>query len=192
VVLFDEIEKAHTEVFNVLLQILDDGRLTDAHGRTVDFRNVVVIMTSNIGSHYILEQSDSLEWEEIDRTVRGEMQTRFRPEFLNRVDDTILFRPLDADELRKIVDLQLERVHALVADTGLVLEVTEEARALLAREGFDPAFGARPVKRAIQRLVQDPLALFVLEEALPEGTLVRVVAQEGGDGLRFEVNRGSA
>ena len=191
VVLFDEIEKAHPEVFNVLLQILDDGRLTDAHGRTVDFRNAVIIMTSNMGSHFILESSDSMEWEEIDKTVRGEMRNHFRPEFLNRVDDTILFRPLDAGHLRKIVDLQLERVHELVAETGLTLEVTEEARVLLAREGFEPAFGARPVKRAIQRLVQDPLALFVLEQTLPEGTLVRVVVGEGGDGLAFEVENPS-
>ena len=187
VVLFDEIEKAHPEVFNVLLQILDDGRLTDAHGRTVDFRNAVIIMTSNMGSHFILESSDSMEWEEIDKTVRGEMRSHFRPEFLNRVDDIILFRPLDAGHLRKIVDLQLERVHELVAETGLTLEVTEEARVLLAREGFEPAFGARPVKRAIQRLVQDPLALFVLEETLAEGMLVRVVVGAGGDGLAFEV-----
>ncbi|MCK5651993.1 MAG: AAA family ATPase, partial [Gemmatimonadetes bacterium] len=151
----------------------------------------VIIMTSNMGSHFILESSGSMEWEEIDKTVRGEMRNQFRPEFLNRVDDTILFRPLDAGHLRKIVDLQLERVHELVAETGLTLEVTEEARVLLAREGFEPAFGARPVKRAIQRLVQDPLALFVLEQTLPEGTLVRVVVGEGGDGLAFEVENPS-
>jgi ATP-dependent Clp protease ATP-binding subunit ClpB len=158
----------------------------------VDFRNAVVIMTSNIGSHFILERSESLEWEEIDRTVRAEMQNHFRPEFLNRVDDTILFRPLDAEELRRIVDLQLERVHVLVEEAGFVLEVTEEARALLAREGFDPAFGARPVKRAIQRLVQDPLALVTLERTLVEGTVVRVVVAEGGDGLAFEVDEPGA
>jgi ATP-dependent Clp protease ATP-binding subunit ClpB len=133
VVLFDEVEKAHPEVFNVLLQILDDGRLTDAHGRTVDFRNAVVIMTSNIGSQFILDQSGSQDWEEIDAFIRRELHVHFRPEFLNRLDDVILFRPLGSEELRTIVDLQLKRVQELASHVGVELEVTPDARDLIVR-----------------------------------------------------------
>ncbi len=189
VVLFDEIEKAHPDVFNVLLQILDDGRLTDSQGRTVDFRNTVIIMTSNVGSQYILDMSGSKPWEEVATTVEGELHKYFRPEFLNRVDDVILFHPLGADELRAIVDLQLERLAALAADLGVVLEISDGAKDLIAEEGYDPAFGARPIKRAIQRLVQDPLALRLLEEEVPEGTVVRIVP---GDGGRLDFHTGSA
>jgi ATP-dependent Clp protease ATP-binding subunit ClpB len=186
VVLFDEIEKAHSEVFNVLLQILDDGRLTDAQGRTVDFRNAVIIMTSNIGSQFILERAGSAAWEEVEAFVRRELHTHFRPEFLNRVDDTILFRPLDEEDLRAIVELQLGRVEGLARDLGLELQVTPEAADVIAREGYDPAFGARPLKRAIQRLLQDPLALHLLETEVPDGTVIRVVPGESPGTLTFE------
>ncbi|MFH1763111.1 MAG: ATP-dependent chaperone ClpB [Gemmatimonadota bacterium] len=187
VVLFDEIEKAHPEVFNVLLQIMDEGRLTDSHGRTVDFRNAVVIMTSNIGSQFILERGASSEWEEVESFVRGELHHHFRPEFLNRVDDVILFRPLAEKDLRAIVDLQVGRVIALAGELGVALEVSTEAKDLIAREGHDPAFGARPLKRAIQRMVQDPLALKLLEVEIPEGTVIRVVPGEAPGTLKFLV-----
>jgi ATP-dependent Clp protease ATP-binding subunit ClpB len=182
VVLFDEIEKAHAEVFNVLLQILDDGRLTDAQGRTVDFRNVIVLMTSNIGSQYILEAGVTENWDEVEQVVRRQLSSHFRPEFLNRVDDIVVFRPLGQAELRRIVDLQLRRVEKLAADAGVVLEVTDDARDFLAREGYDPVYGARPLKRAIQRQIQDPLALHMLEEEVAEGSIARVDVTGGGEG----------
>ena len=181
VILFDEIEKAHPDVFNAFLQILDDGRLTDSQGRTVDFRNTVVIMTSNIGSHHILEAAGAGDWDAVEETVRREMHVHFRPEFLNRVDDVVVFRPLSRQDLAKIVELQLRRVDRLASDLGVHLEVTPEARAHLADEGYDPAFGARPLKRVIQRQVQDPLALRLLEDEVEEGTVIRVdLASEGG------------
>jgi ATP-dependent Clp protease ATP-binding subunit ClpB len=186
VILFDEIEKAHPDVFNVLLQILDDGRLTDSHGRTVDFRNVVIIMTSNIGSQYILAAGAEPDWEAVEREVRGQLHHHFRPEFLNRIDDIVVFRPLGAAELRRIVDLQLERVVALARDVGVDLDVTDRARVFLAEEGYDPVFGARPLKRAIQRSVQDPLALFLLDEEVAEGT--RVVADVDEDGTALSLS----
>jgi ATP-dependent Clp protease ATP-binding subunit ClpB len=190
VVLFDEIEKAHPEVFNVLLQILDDGRLTDAQGRTVDFRNVVILMTSNIGSQYILERGQAVGWAEVEKVVRNQLHAHFRPEFLNRVDDVVVFRPLGEEELRKIVDLQLARVVKLVGDLGIVLEVTDEAKGFLAREGYDPVFGARPLKRAIQRQIQDPLALHMLDEEVAEGTIILVGVAAGGERLEFESRPG--
>jgi ATP-dependent Clp protease ATP-binding subunit ClpB len=186
VVLFDEIEKAHPEVFNVLLQILDDGRLTDAQGRTVDFRNVVILMTSNIGSQYILEHAEAAPWAEVEKVVRSQLHAHFRPEFLNRVDDVVVFRPLGERELRRIVELQLTRVGKLVSDLGLVLEVTDDAKVFLAREGFDPVFGARPLKRAIQRQIQDPLALLMLDEEVAEGSLIRVSVSEDRGRLEIE------
>jgi ATP-dependent Clp protease ATP-binding subunit ClpB len=185
VVLFDEIEKAHPEVFNILLQILDDGRLTDSQGRTVDFRNTVIIMTSNMGSQLILEQSGTTPWDDVAATIEVELRRRFKPEFLNRVDDIIIFRPLSQEELRRIVDLQLRRLAALAMELGIVLDVSEDAKDVIAREGYDPAFGARPLKRAIQRLIQDPLALHLLEVDIPEGTRLLVVADEEGR-LSFE------
>ena len=190
VILFDEIEKAHPEVFNVFLQILDDGRLTDSQGRTVDFRNTVIIMTSNIGSQYILEASGSGRTEEVEETVRREMQRHFRPEFLNRVDDIIVFRPLSQEDLARIVALQLKRVDRLAAELGYRLEVTPEAQEVLAREGYDPAFGARPLKRVIQRRVQDPLALRLLEEDVPEGSVITVDVGASGDDLVFTARPG--
>jgi ATP-dependent Clp protease ATP-binding subunit ClpB len=191
VVLFDEIEKAHSDVFNVLLQILDDGRLTDAQGRTVDFRNVIILMTSNIGSQYILESGQSGDWAEAEKVVRNQLHAHFRPEFLNRVDDVVVFRPLGEQELRKIVELQLERVAQLANDLGLVLEVTDEAKGFLAREGYDPVFGARPLKRAIQRQIQDPLALHLLDEEVAEGTIIRVDVAADGERLAFEALPGA-
>ncbi|MGH7504707.1 MAG: AAA family ATPase, partial [Longimicrobiales bacterium] len=185
VVLFDEIEKAHADVFNVLLQILDDGRLTDSQGRTVDFRNTVIIMTSNIGSHYILENAVAADWSSVEDVVLGELRRHFRPEFLNRVDDIIVFRPLTKEQLRQIVELQLERVRRLLAERRIVLEITEAAEDLIAVEGFDPAFGARPLKRSIQRLVQNPLALRILEGEFEDGDTIRIDRAAGG-GLVFE------
>jgi ATP-dependent Clp protease ATP-binding subunit ClpB len=182
VILFDEIEKAHADVFNVLLQILDDGRLTDSQGRTVDFRNTVIIMTSNIGSQWILEQGTG-DWELVETQVTQALRGHFKPEFLNRVDDIIIFKPLGQGEISHIVDLQLARFDRLLADKKLRLDVTPAARELLAREGYDPAFGARPLKRAIQRLLQNPLAMALLQGEYGEGDTIRVDAV--GEGLEF-------
>jgi ATP-dependent Clp protease ATP-binding subunit ClpB len=183
VVLFDEIEKAHPDVFNVLLQILDDGRVTDSQGRTVNFRNTVIIMTSNIGSMMILEQASGMDdpevREEVERDVLAEMRGHFRPEFLNRVDDVIVFKPLGRPELKTIVDLQLKRVEQLLADRKMELRVTDAAKELIAEEGYDPAYGARPLKRAIQRLIENPLALRLLEGDFADGDAIRIDAQDG-------------
>ena len=191
VVLFDEIEKAHPDVFNALLQILDDGRLTDAQGRTVDFRNTVVIMTSNLGGQWILEMGTA-DWPAVERHVRDALRKQFRPEFLNRVDDIVVFHPLGESELAKIVDLQLARVAALVAQRGLGLEVTPAARAALAHEGHDPAFGARPLKRSIQRMLQNPLALAVLEGEYAEGDVIRADVGPSAEALTFTRVAGGA
>ncbi len=179
VVLFDEIEKAHPDVFNILLQILDDGRLTDSQGRTVDFRNVVIIMTSNLGSSYILEHSGD-DWEPVAAQVTAAMRQHFKPEFLNRVDDTVIFRPLGREHIDRIVDLQLARLKALLAERKLTLELSPEARNLLVEEGYDPAFGARPLKRTIQRLVQNPLALAILQGEFGDGDTVRATLGTSG------------
>ncbi len=185
VILFDEIEKAHPDVFNVLLQILDEGRLTDSQGRTVDFRNTVLIMTSNLGSQYILEMGTE-NWEQVETKVLELLRQTFRPEFLNRVDDTITFRPLSSDDIAKIVDLQLERFRRLLAERKLSLEITPAGKQLLVSEGYDPVYGARPLKRAIQRLLQNPLALAVLEGQYAEGDRVRVDRSKDGSRLTFE------
>jgi len=184
VILFDEIEKAHPDVFNILLQILDDGRLTDSQGRTVDFRNTVIIMTSNIGSHIILEHAAD-DWALVETQVTDAMQKHFKPEFLNRVDDIIIFKPLGQREIEHIVDLQLNRFEKMLADRKLALDVTPEARQLLAEEGYDPAFGARPLKRAIQRMIQNPLAIQILEGKFAEGDRIVVTPGAGGQ-LQFE------
>jgi len=173
VILFDEIEKAHPDVFNILLQILDDGRLTDSQGRTVDFRNSVIIMTSNIGSPFILEHARG-DWAIVETQVMAEMRRVFKPEFLNRVDDIIIFRPLGQEQIEKIVDLQLKRLEKLLADRKITILVTPEAKHVLAEEGFDPAFGARPLKRSIQRLIQNPLAMAVLDGKFNDGDTVVV------------------
>ena len=185
VVLFDEIEKAHPDVFNILLQILDDGRLTDSQGRTVDFRNTVIIMTSNLGSQEILDRSAGVDWAVVEQEVLAILRRHFRPEFLNRIDDIVVFRPLGRPELEQIVDLQLARVQRLLAGRRITLEVTPAARELIADEGYDPAFGARPLKRAIQRLVQDPLALQILEGRFGEGDTVIVDREDGAPTLVF-------
>ncbi|MGK2961310.1 MAG: ATP-dependent chaperone ClpB [Gemmatimonadaceae bacterium] len=179
VILFDEIEKAHSDVFNILLQILDDGRLTDSQGRTVDFRNAVIIMTSNIGSAFILDQGTE-DWALVETQVTASLRQHFRPEFLNRIDDIIIFRPLGEEQIEHIIGLQLKRLDILLADRKLSIELTPAAKHVLATEGYDPAFGARPLKRAIQRLLQNPLALAVLEGQFMEGDRVKV--DVGADG----------
>jgi ATP-dependent Clp protease ATP-binding subunit ClpB len=178
VILFDEIEKAHADVFNVLLQLLDDGRLTDGHGRTVDFRNTVVIMTSNLGAHIFREHERP---EKVRPLLMEELRRTLRPEFLNRIDEVVIFSPLGRDELSRIVDIQLGYLRRRLSDKRIELEVTEAAKAVLAREGYDPTFGARPLKRTVQRLVQDPLALKLLEREFAEGDTVVVDAK--GDQL---------
>ncbi|HEY8165246.1 MAG TPA: ATP-dependent chaperone ClpB [Gemmatimonadaceae bacterium] len=180
VVLFDEIEKAHQDVFNILLQILDDGRLTDSQGRTVDFKNTVIIMTSNIGGAYILERG-TRDWENVEREVTNALRQHFRPEFLNRVDDIIVFKPLGEAEIEHIIGLQLKRLEKLLSERKLQIELTPKARHFLAKEGYDPAFGARPLKRAIQRLVQNPLALAVLEGRFLEGDRIKVDLDDNGE-----------
>ncbi|MBX6333001.1 MAG: ATP-dependent chaperone ClpB [Gemmatimonadaceae bacterium] len=179
VILFDEIEKAHADVFNILLQILDDGRLTDSQGRTVDFRNTVIIMTSNIGSQYILEYG-TREWETAKARVMAALRGHFKPEFLNRIDEIVIFNPLTMEQIEHIVDLQLARLQKLLADRKITLEVLPEAKRVLAQEGFDPVYGARPLKRAIQRLVQNPLALAILEGRFGEGDHVQVARAPDG------------
>jgi ATP-dependent Clp protease ATP-binding subunit ClpB len=184
VVLLDEIEKAHPDVFNVLLQILEDGRLTDGKGRTVDFRNSVIVMTSNVGSSAIFElaaQDPKLARIEALEALRA----LFRPEFLNRVDDIVLFRPLGKEQLEHIVDLQLKQVAKLVAGRNITLQLTVAARALLLREGYDPAYGARPLKRAIQRLIQDPLAMQILDGQVLPGETVQVGVAPDGEEMQF-------
>jgi ATP-dependent Clp protease ATP-binding subunit ClpB len=171
VVLFDEIEKAHTDVFNVLLQLLDDGRLTDGHGRTVDFRNVVIIMTSNMGSHLFRDYEQP---EKLRPLLMQELRNALRPEFLNRIDEVVIFQPLGRAEITRIVDLQLAHLQRRLADRRIHLEVSDEAKALLGREGYDATFGARPLKRTIQRLVQDPLALKLLEREFVDGDTIAI------------------
>jgi ATP-dependent Clp protease ATP-binding subunit ClpB len=176
VVLFDEIEKAHMDVFNVLLQIMDDGRLTDSHGRTVNFRNTVLIMTSNVGSPHLLEGvTDRGEIKEVAReAVFAELRSQFRPEFLNRVDEIILFKPLRLDEIKQIVDLMVRDVQQRLEDRKVVLELTDAARDLIAREGFDPVYGARPLRRFIQREVETQVARALIAGDVREGTRVTV------------------
>jgi ATP-dependent Clp protease ATP-binding subunit ClpB len=176
VVLLDEVEKAHPDVFNILLQVLDDGRLTDGHGRTVDFRNAILIMTSNVGSEAIV---GAAEPEVVRARVEDALRATFRPEFLNRIDETVVFQRLSAVELREVVDLQVERLRNRLTARRIDLHLTDAARDLVAAEGYDPAYGARPLKRALQRLVENPLALRLLEGDLAEGDTVEVDAEDG-------------
>jgi ATP-dependent Clp protease ATP-binding subunit ClpB len=191
VILFDEIEKAHPDVFNVLLQMMDDGRLTDGKGRTVDFRNTVIIMTSNLGSSFL--QADGLrseqDFDEASKQVMNALHGYFKPEFLNRVDDIIIFRPLGKDQLVKIIELRLEDVRRLLAERKISLELTDAAKELLFTEGFDPNFGARPLKRAIQKLVQDPLALKILDGEVLHGDHIIVGADKKAGKMKFEVSK---
>ena len=185
VILFDEIEKAHHEVFNVLLQVLDDGRITDGQGRTVDFKNTVIIMTSNIGSQFIMEEESR---EARSRLVMDALRQHFRPEFLNRVDEVIIFDRLGEEELKKIVQIQLGRLTTRLQQQKITLELSEAARAFIAREGFDPVYGARPLKRAIQKFILDPLSMEILEGKIREGQTIKVEAKEGG--LHFQTSQG--
>jgi ATP-dependent Clp protease ATP-binding subunit ClpB len=184
VVLFDEIEKAHPDVFNVLLQILDDGRLTDGQGRTVDFRNTVLIMTSNVGSQYIAELGEE-QRSELEQRVGEALRAQFKPEFLNRIDETIIYHQLGRDQFHRIVQIQLERVKKLLHDKRIEIEVSDAAVDLLAEKGYDPHYGARPLKRVIQRMLQDPLAMRILEGDFPEGSKVLVDARVSGEALEF-------
>ncbi len=180
VVLFDEVEKAHSDVLNVMLQLLDDGRLTDSRGRTVDFKNTVVIMTSNLGSHYLTDQAGEGKLAEgVHRQVLDTLRAHFRPEFLNRIDETIIFHPLSRAHMAKIIDIQARHLLKRLEDRKIHVELTDAARDLLVREGYDPAYGARPLKRTIQRLVLDPLARRVLEGEFSEGDTVEIGAADG-------------
>jgi ATP-dependent Clp protease ATP-binding subunit ClpB len=190
VVLFDEIEKAHPDVFNVLLQILEDGRLTDGKGRTVDFRNTVLVMTSNVGSTAIFELA-AQNPERARKQAMEALRAAFRPEFINRIDEIVIFNPLGKAELQRIVKLLLESVEKLLADRQITLELAPKASELLLEEGFDPAFGARPLRRTIQRLIQDPLALKILEGQVLPGDHIRVERDGSKDAMRFE-RRGAA
>jgi ATP-dependent Clp protease ATP-binding subunit ClpB len=181
VVLFDEIEKAHPEVFNVLLQVLDDGRLTDSQGRTVDFRNTIIIMTSNLGSQHILDVA-GLD-DEVERRVREVLRTSFRPEFLNRIDEIVIFHALNQENLKEIIEIQLERFRKLLKDREISIELTDRAKTLLVQAGYDPAYGARPLKRVLQHRVADPLALEILEERIGAGD--HIVVDAVGDQLTF-------
>jgi ATP-dependent Clp protease ATP-binding subunit ClpB len=190
VVLFDEIEKAHPDVFNILLQIMDDGRLTDGQGRVVDFKNAIIIMTSNIGSSFLHAERvrSEQDYSEASQQVMNALHSHFRPEFLNRVDDIIIFRPLGREQLARIIDLRLEDVRRLLADRKISIELSEAAKDLLFSEGFDPNFGARPLKRALQKMIQDPLALKILDGEILHGDHVVVDADKSGGKLSFTVS----
>lgn len=183
VVLFDEIEKAHPDVFNVLLQVLDDGRLTDGQGRTVDFRNTLIIMTSNLGAEYLVQLGEGDDSEKVRDEVMAVVRSHFRPEFLNRVDEIILFHRLRRQEMGAIVDIQLERVRRLLTERKITLQLDDEATHWLAEKGYDPVYGARPLKRAIQKYLQDPLAEKILSDEIPDGSTVKVTS--GSDRLLF-------
>ncbi|MFN3624639.1 MAG: ATP-dependent chaperone ClpB [Hyphomicrobium sp.] len=179
VILFDEIEKAHPDVFNVLLQVLDDGRLTDGQGRTVDFRNTIIILTSNSGAEYLVNQKEGEDTNLVRDLVMGEVRQKFRPEFLNRLDDIILFHRLQRSEMGKIVDIQMRRLDKLLADRKIKVDLDDAARTWLANRGYDPAYGARPLKRVIQRHVQDPLAEQILAGRIKDGDTVKIGVRDG-------------
>jgi ATP-dependent Clp protease ATP-binding subunit ClpB len=173
VILLDEIEKAHPEVFNILLQILDEGRLTDGHGRTVDFKNTLIIMTSNLGSQWIQDLREK-DYEEMQKRVTEVVRATFKPEFLNRVDEIITFHPLGKEEIKKIIEIQLSYLNKRLAERKLSIRLTDSAKTLLVDQGFDPVYGARPLKRTIQKIIQDPLALRLLEGDFSEGAHIEV------------------
>jgi ATP-dependent Clp protease ATP-binding subunit ClpB len=192
VVLFDEIEKAHHDVFNVLLQILDDGRLTDGQGRVVDFKNTIIIMTSNIGSQRILQYRGSYLGEVYDRmkeTVLEELRRHFRPEFLNRVDEIVVFHSLSEEHLKQIVEIQLGRLRKRLEERHVTLELTDAAKTHLVTAGYEPAYGARPLKRALQREIETPLGRMLLKGEVRDGQTV-VVDYQGGEGLTFTTRQG--
>jgi ATP-dependent Clp protease ATP-binding subunit ClpB len=178
VILFDEIEKAHPDVFNALLQILDDGRMTDGKGRTVDFRNTVLIMTSNVGSQWIQEYGGR-DNKEMEARVMDALRSTFKPEFLNRVDEVIIFNSLGEEEIKKIVDIQIGLLGKRLEAGKIELSLSQKARDFLAKAGFDPVYGARPLKRSIQHLIQDPLAVKILEGEIKEGSRVTVDVKNG-------------
>jgi ATP-dependent Clp protease ATP-binding subunit ClpB len=183
VVLFDEIEKAHPDVFNVLLQVLDDGRLTDGQGRTVDFRNTLIVMTSNLGAEYLVAQPEGQDSGEVRDLVMAEVRSHFRPEFINRIDEIILFHRLKREHMGRIVDIQLVRLTKLLEDRKITIVLNPKAREWLAEKGYEPAYGARPLKRVIQKAVQDPLAELILSGKIKDGD--RVVISAGKEGLSF-------
>jgi ATP-dependent Clp protease ATP-binding subunit ClpB len=184
VVLFDEIEKAHPEVFNVLLQILDDGRMTDGHGRTVDFKNTILIMTSNVGSQYIQELG-GLRNEEMVERVMDALQSHFKPEFLNRIDETIIFHNLSQEQLGEIVDIQVARLARRLAEKSIDLFLSQSAKAFVAEKGYNPVYGARPLKRVIQKVIENELSLEILNGTIREGN--RVSAERKGDRIVFKI-----
>ena len=179
VILFDEVEKAHSDVFNILLQVLDDGRLTDGQGHTVDFRNTLIVLTSNLGSEYLAALLEGQQADAAREQVMEVVRRSFRPEFLNRLDEIILFNRLGRNEMKRIVDIQLKHLQQLLADRKIVLHVDEKAKAWLANTGYDPVYGARPLKRVIQRELQNPLANMLLSGAIKDGETVRVSVQDG-------------
>lgn len=187
IVLMDEIEKAHPEVFNLLLQILDDGRLTDGHGRTVDFKNTVIIMTSNIGSQWIMDLGEK-DYEEMRRRVMDAVRAHFKPEFINRIDELIIFRSLGMNEIKAIVEIQVRKLEQRLGEKRIKLKMTEKAKEWLAREGYDPSYGARPLKRVIQKEIQDKLAIQILEGRFKEGDTIVVDWKEGKEGLIFKTS----
>jgi ATP-dependent Clp protease ATP-binding subunit ClpB len=180
VILFDEVEKAHPDVFNVLLQVLDDGRLTDGQGRTVDFRNTLIVLTSNLGSEAIAGLPDDADIEKARPAVMEAVRHAFRPEFLNRLDEILLFRRLSRDDMTGIVEIQLGRLRQLLADRKIVLDIDAKAMVWLGNAGYDPVYGARPLKRVIQRELQNPLAQRILEGRIPDGATVKVTASPLG------------
>jgi ATP-dependent Clp protease ATP-binding subunit ClpB len=185
VILLDEVEKAHPDVFNVLLQVLDDGRLTDGHGRTVDFRNTVIVMTSNLGSQMIQELAGEQNYETMKASVMEIVSRHFRPEFINRVDDVVVFHPLGREHIRKIVDIQLGYLHQRLSDRDMKIVLSDAARDKLAEAGFDPVYGARPLKRAIQQRVENPLAQEILKGKFKPGDTIEVGVAE--DALKFQL-----
>ncbi|MBT3923927.1 MAG: AAA domain-containing protein, partial [Nitrospina sp.] len=201
VVLFDEIAKAHNDVFNIFLQILDEGRLTDGQGKTVDFRNTVLLMTSNIGSKYIeetgleaaLKESEGQakevwenQYEKIQEMVRQELRNHFRPEFLNRIDDIVLFRNLTQRQILDIVDVQMKGLQARLAEKNMSIVLSDKIKEVLSQKGYDPVFGARPLKRALQKYIQDPLSLKILEGEFSEGDRIEVQVDENSDTFLFK------
>jgi ATP-dependent Clp protease ATP-binding subunit ClpB len=183
VILFDEIEKAHPEVFNVLLQVLDDGRMTDGKGRTVDFRNTIIIMTSNLGSHQIAEIRDE---EQMREGVMEIVRQHFRPEFLNRIDDIVIFHPLKQEDIARIIDIQMRYLQKVLEQKHLTLTLTDRAKEFLARVGYDPVYGARPLKRAIQQYIQNPLAVELLNGSVREGEQITADYDSAQDKLTFQ------
>ncbi len=181
VILFDEVEKAHPDVFNILLQVLDDGRLTDGQGRTVDFRNTLIVLTSNLGSDVLANQPDGETTDMVQAQVMEVVRAHFRPEFLNRLDEIVLFSRLQKKDMARIVDIQIARLQSLLTDRNIVIKLDDLAHQWLANEGYDPVYGARPLKRVVQRSLQNPLAELLLEGAIHDGEEVKVSAN--GDGL---------